>query len=146
MAFLMKATRWLVAAAVCLALSMPSRARAVDFEKKLKYDFACVVRAFSSAGDVYLDCKEQKGILKTTVDLPPISSVIGQNMDVKKQVETAKKIARAKMVWAILDFSFSTQLYVLLTFNKDKTLIRDAVAYTQPEFDDRIGRKGKMDL
>lgn len=146
MAILTNATRWLTAATALSVLLMAGRAHAIDFEKKLKYDYACIVKAFSSTGDVYLDCKDQKGTLKTTVDLPLVSSMIGQQFDVKKQIETAKRIARAKMVWSILDFSFSTQLYVLLTFNKDKTLIRDAVAYTQPEFDERIGRRGKMDL
>ena len=131
--------------AITCVLVSTTTALAVDFEKKLPHDYACVVKAFSSGGDVYLKCKEVKGILKTSVDLPTMTSMMGFK-STSEQVKLAKKIARSKVVWGILDFSFSTQLHVLVTFNDDKTLISDAVAYMQPEFDERISRKSKLDL
>lgn len=143
----LKISRVAALAAFTCAFSAPDDARAVDFEKKLQYDKACIVKAFSGEGDVYLECKDTPNVLKTTVELPDmIAALQTPASDVKKQVEIGKKVARVKMVWGILDFSFINQIHILITFNSDKTLIDNAVAYVNPEFEQRIRNKAKMDL
>jgi len=101
--------------------------RAVDFEAKLKYDKVCKVEAMNSEGDVYLKCKGEAAILKTSVELPSVSSA--NSLDLKTAAQAEIRLARVRLVWAMLNFSFSSDANILLDFNSDKTLIRRATVY-----------------
>lgn len=116
----------------------PIPARAADFAKQLQHDGACLVLARSSTGDVYLRCEGKKGILKTTVEVPVLSSLI-QESSPSAYVKALQDAAEARAVWDIVDFAFRHQVRILIRFNESKTLIESAVAYTQQGFEEGVG-------
>ena len=135
--------RWNSALLFIALVLASSTASAIDFEKKLDYDKSCLVLAMNAKGDVFLRCKDTKGILKTTVEIPAPAEMF-KMMSIKEQVKMAKKAAEAEVVWSILNFSFSNQLYVLLDFNEGKTLVTGATAFFQPGHQKKL--KDRIDL
>ena len=118
---------------------------ATSLEKAIPHDKSCLVKAINSDLHIYLECKGTKKVLKTTVQHPKISKFI-ENLDpsqlTKQQLQLAKKTEKAKVVWALVNYSFFNQVYILISFNKNKTLIEKATLYYQDRIeksrDDKI--------
>ncbi len=114
--------------ALIIGVLLPVSGFAIDYESKIPHDKICMVDAISSNGEIYLQCKDTKSVLKTTVELPTLSE-FEPTSNTKIAVERGKKFAGLKATWAMLDSSFGSRSYILLNFNADLTLITGASMY-----------------